>query len=136
MNIRRQLADFRNSNDSDKIDTVIGSSVVIDGNISSRKAVRIDGTVHGNLHTRGNIFTGPESVINGDVSGKNITVCGVVNGDVKARGRVILTEKARISGDLSMEHMVVDEGALVNGTISMLKGSAETGTDTPDEAQK
>ena len=133
MNIKRQLADFKNSNDSEKIDTVIGASVIIDGTLTSRKAMRIDGTIHGNVHTRGNVFTGPDSVINGNVSGKNITVCGVVNGDVKAKGRVILTEKARISGDLSMENIVVDEGALVNGSISMTKEVSDTGADKPDE---
>ena len=133
MNIKKQLADFKISNDSDKIDTVIGSSVVIDGPVTSRKAIRIDGTVHGYVTTKGNIFTGPDSVINGNITGRNITVCGVVNGDVKAKGRVILTSKARISGDLSMEHMVVDEGALVNGNISMLTDNITHGSDTAEE---
>jgi cytoskeletal protein CcmA (bactofilin family) len=119
MNLKKHLAEFMASNDSDKIDTVIGSTVVIDGAISTRRAIRIDGTVHGGVTTRANLFTGPDSVINGDVIGKNMTLCGVINGNVKASGRVIITSKAKISGDLSMQHLVVDEGALFNGNVSM-----------------
>lgn len=119
MNLKKQIAEFKASNDSDKIDTIIGSTVVIDGPVTTRRAIRVDGTIHGGVTTRGNLFTGPDSVINGDVAGRNMTICGVVNGNVKASGRVIITSKAKISGDLSMQHLVVDEGALFNGSISM-----------------
>ncbi|MHB1452879.1 MAG: bactofilin family protein [Saccharofermentanales bacterium] len=119
MNLKKQLADFKASNDSDKIDTIIGSTVIIDGPITTRRAIRVDGVVHGGVTTRANIFTGPDSVINGDVVGRNMTLCGVVNGNVRASGRVIITSRAKISGDLSMKHLVVDEGALFNGSISM-----------------
>lgn len=136
MNIKKQLALFKDSNDSDKIDTVIGSSVVIDGPLDSRKALRVDGTVHGNVTTKGNLFTGPDSVINGNVSGRNITLCGVVNGDVIAMGRLIITSKAKVSGDLSMEHMVVDEGALLNGSINMFKGKISTPVDNETDSKE
>lgn len=134
MNIKRQLAEFMNSNNSDKVDTVVGATVVIDGPLTSKKSIRIDGIIHGNVTTKGNVFTGPDSVINGMITARNITVCGIVNGDVKAKGRVILTAKARISGDLSMNHVVIDEGALINGNITMLKGdpTLESG-DTEEE---
>ncbi|MHB8961566.1 MAG: bactofilin family protein [Saccharofermentanales bacterium] len=127
MNLKRHLAEFTASNDSDKIDTVIGSTVIIDGPVTTRRAIRIDGTVHGGVTTRANLFTGPDSVINGDVVGRNMTLCGVVNGNVRASGRVIITSKAKISGDLSMQHLVVDEGALFNGSITMT-----TSTDMQD----
>jgi cytoskeletal protein CcmA (bactofilin family) len=125
MNLKRQVAEFKASNDSDKIDTIIGASIVIDGPVTSRRAIRIDGTVHGGVTTKGNLFAGPDSVINGDVIAKNITLCGIVNGNVKASGRVIITAKAKVSGDLAMEHLVVDEGALFNGNISMIAASTE-----------
>ncbi len=125
MNLKKQFAEFIASNDSEKIDTVIGPTVVIDGPVTSRRPMRIDGTVHGGVTTRANLFTGPDSVINGDVTGRNITICGIVNGNVRATGRVIITSKARISGDLSMEHLVVDEGALFNGSISMVHSAGD-----------
>lgn len=125
MNLKKQVAEFKNSIDSDKIDTIIGASVVIDGPVTSRRPICIKGTIHGGVTTKGNLLTGPDSVINGDVIGKNITLCGVVNGSVKASGRVIITSKAKVSGDLSMTHLVVDEGALFNGSVSMITSNGD-----------
>lgn len=133
MNLKKQIAEFKASNDSDKIDTIIGSTVIIDGPVTSRRAIRVDGTIHGGVTTRGNLFTGTDSVINGDVVGRNMTICGIVNGNVKASGRVIITSKAKISGDLSMQHLVVDEGALFNGSISMASSDEQQDTSPAKE---
>jgi len=120
MSFRKQLKEFKLANEADRIDTIIGASVVIDGELTSNKAMRIDGIVHGDVKSKGNVITGPESIINGDLTARNITLCGVVNGDVFSSGRVILTSKARVSGDLTTQYIVVDEGALLNGNINMI----------------
>ena len=122
MSVKNHYMSFKLSNDTDTVDTVIGSSVVIDGPVSSRHPIKVDGTIHGSVSTKANLFIGPNSVIHGDIKGKNITICGKVNGNVSAKGRVIITSKAAISGNMSMEQLVVDEGAFFNGNCSMQPG--------------
>ncbi|MHB1483418.1 MAG: bactofilin family protein [Saccharofermentanales bacterium] len=119
MSIKKHLSNFKLSNESDKIDTIIGDSVVIDGPIVSKKPVKIDGTVHGSVTTKSNVFLGPNAVINGDIRGKDVTVCGKVNGNVNSGGRLIITSKAVITGNMSMVHLVIDEGAMFNGNCTM-----------------
>lgn len=119
MSIKKHFNNFKVSNNSDKVDTVIGASVVIDGPLFSKEAIKIDGTVHGSVTTKSNLFLGPDSVVMGDVQGKDVTICGKVTGNVTAKGRIIITSKAQISGNMSMDHLVVDEGALFNGNCTM-----------------
>ena len=119
MSIKKHLTSFKLSNESDTIDTVIGASVIIDGPIFSKHAIKVDGVVHGSVKTKANLFIGPDSVIGGDIQGKDITICGKVNGNVTAKGRIIITSKAQISGNMSMEQLVVDEGAVFNGNCFM-----------------
>ena len=104
---------------SPRISTVFGESVVIDGSVFSKHAIKVDGGIHGSVKTKANLFIGPNSVIGGDIQGKDITICGKVSGNVTAKGRIIITSKAQISGNMSMEQLVVDEGAVFNGNCSM-----------------
>ena len=119
MSIKKHLSSFKLSNESDTIDTIIGESVVIDGPVFSKHAIKVDGIVNGSVKTKANLCIGPSSVINGDIQGKDITICGKVSGNAVAKNRIIITSKAHISGNMSMEHLVVDEGAFFSGNCSM-----------------
>ena len=137
MRSKKYYNDFKLSLESDKVDTVIGSSVLVNGPITTKKDIKIEGNVNGDIKSRGSVFIGPYSTIEGNVTGKHVTVCGRVNGDIYAKGRIIITDKASINGNLSMENLVMDEGAVFNG-ISTMRGakfsvlspkSQETGDD-------
>lgn len=128
MSVKKHYTSFRLSNNTDTVDTVIGCTVVIDGPITSRHPIKVDGIVHGSVKTKANVFIGPNSEIDGDIHGKDITICGRVNGDVCAKGRIIISSKARVTGNMTMEQLVVDEGASFNGTCCM------SGMKCPEEA--
>lgn len=126
MSVKKHFSSFRLSNESDKVDTVIGESVIIDGPVFSKREIRIDGIVHGSVTTKANLFIGPDSVVDGDIQAKDVTICGKVKGNVFAKGRVIVTSKANVSGNMSMDQLVVDEGACFNGRCSMQSSSKST----------
>ena len=131
MSVKKHYMSFKLSNDTDTVDTIIGSSVVIDGPVTSKHPIKVDGIVNGSVSTKSNLFVGPNSVIHGDIKGKNITICGKVNGNVSAKGRIIITSKAEITGNMTMEQLVVDEGAYFSGNCSMqpVQKPAEEKTD-------
>lgn len=119
MRVKKHFSNFKLSNESETVDTVIGESVVIDGPLFSKHSIKVDGIIHGPVTTKANLFIGPNSIVDGDIQGKDITVCGKVNGNVTSKGRIIITSKAQISGNISMEYLVVDEGAFFSGTCTM-----------------
>lgn len=102
-------------------DTLVGENTVIEGNISTKGTLRVDGKVNGNLQVEGDIVLGEKSKITGEINTQNIVVGGVIIGNVKASSSARLTPTGRVEGDLFVESLVVDEGAQFEGKCNMTK---------------
>ena len=62
--------------------TVIGSTIVIDGEVSGDEDLVILGTVKGRISLRENILVEPTGVVEASVETATITVNGSVTGDI------------------------------------------------------
>ena len=101
----------------------LDSSALISGNV---RAVwcRTDGLVEGKLECSKDIELGPTGRLNGDVVvGKRMNVAGQVFGNIASAGLVRLTATARVTGDIRARGLVIEEGALFNGTCLMRPSS-------------
>ena len=85
-----------------KVSTVLGEGTVFDGNLKTSGTVRVDGTVNGNCTSDEEMILGPEGVVKGNVSAKNIIISGRVDGDITSLGKleILSTGKACISSVL------------------------------------
>ena len=50
---------------------------------------------------------------------EDLTVHGTAEGDIEASGRVHLSATSRVSGDVKAAQVVLEDGAVFNGTIEM-----------------
>jgi len=107
---------FENGNDEV---TIISSGVVIEGKLSSKGNVRVDGTVKGDVNVTGNVTIGESGDINGQVNADVITVGGKVVGKLNAKEKVVLEGKAVLKGDLVAKILVVEAGAKFDGNSKM-----------------
>lgn len=115
---------FENGNDEV---TIISSGVVIEGKLSSKGNVRVDGIVKGDVNVTGNVTIGESGDINGQVNADVITVGGKVVGKLNAKEKVVLEGKAVLKGDLIAKILVVEAGAKFDGVSKM----DETGSLAP-----
>ncbi len=99
-------------------DTVIGSNCTIEGTLSSVGNVRIDGTFTGTLDITGNVLVGETARITADIDAKNISIAGAVRGNVTGN-RVQLLRTGRIWGDINANALTTEEGAFIDGKITM-----------------
>ena len=99
--------------------TIISSSVIIEGKLTSNGNVRIDGIVKGNVEAKGNLTVGESGNIQGDLLADSVTVGGKVEGVVNAKDKVTLENKAFLKGDLITKILVVEAGAIFEGRSSM-----------------
>lgn len=100
--------------------TLIGPSIVIDGEVSSTEPLQIDGRVHGQIVARDAALTiGQSAVIDADVRGARIIVLGNVKGNISATERIELGASADVKGTLSANAVVLIDGARFNGSIDM-----------------
>jgi cytoskeletal protein CcmA (bactofilin family) len=97
----------------------LGQGTVITGEITSDADIRIDGTVRGNVVSKGKIVLGASGQIDGDIRSENAYLEGRVNGKVEVGDLLILSKTAFINGDIVIKKLVVEEGAKFNGKCTM-----------------
>jgi cytoskeletal protein CcmA (bactofilin family) len=102
--------------------TIISSGVVIEGKLSSKGNVRVDGTVKGDVNVNGSVTVGESGDINGEINADIITVGGKIMGKLNAKEKVVLEGKAVLKGDLVTKILVVEAGAKFDGNSKMGEG--------------
>lgn len=99
-------------------ETVLGANSVLDGTLESRANIRLDGVFTGTLKITGNVLVGETAEINADINAKNVSIAGVVKGNVSGK-KVQLLRTAKVWGDISATALTTEEGAFIDGKISM-----------------
>ncbi len=78
--------------DSEEI-TIISNGVKIEGKVSSTGNIRVDGTLQGDLNSRGNVTVGEQGDIKGEIVANVVTIGGKVVGTINAKEKLILESK-------------------------------------------
>jgi cytoskeletal protein CcmA (bactofilin family) len=100
--------------------TTIGTTIIINGDVTCDEPLRIDGRVTGNILLReAELTVGKAAKVDADVRSTRVLVLGTVNGNVAATDRIELGESANVTGSLSADRVVLIEGARFNGRIDM-----------------
>ncbi|NUU03427.1 bactofilin family protein [Herbaspirillum robiniae] len=112
------------------IDSLIGMSTSIKGDVGFKGGLRIDGQINGNI----NAETGQPSVlvisehakVVGEVRAAHLIVNGEITGDVHSTELLELQPKARITGNVYYKALEMHGGALVSGKLSHDQATEET----------
>jgi cytoskeletal protein CcmA (bactofilin family) len=100
---------------------IINSGTQILGDVNSDGDMRVDGTIKGYLTSKARLVLGPTAVIEGDVKAANIEISGEVNGNIYATELLTVKATAKISGDIVSNKLIIEAGAVFNGTSKMNK---------------
>ena len=88
--------------------------------------LQINGRFEGTLNTKGLLAIGEKAEVRATIQGDQISIGGTVDGTITATGRVELLSTARVTGKIIAPRLVVQDGAILHGTLEMA-GSASTG---------
>ncbi len=100
----------------------IGKSIIIKGDLSGDEDLIIEGKVEGRVQLPNNEITvGADGRITADIEAKSIIVIGQTAGNLNASQRVEVQSTATVEGDINAPKLLIQEGAVVNGSISMSK---------------
>jgi len=91
----------------------------INGELHFEDTFRVDGKLTGKVVSEGDLVVGEQGEVDGDIQVGRIFVSGVVRGSVTATGRVELTAGGRVYADLATPALVIEEGAIFEGTCRM-----------------
>lgn len=100
-------------------ETIVASSMRIEGELKSNGNVKIDGVVTGKVHTSQDLLIGPNAQIDADLIATNAVIGGVVKGNVTVKESLLLLETAKIIGNISCGKLGIREGAYFSGACKM-----------------
>ncbi len=98
---------------------IIGSGTTVEGKIRTQGNIRVDGKMVGELHAAENVAVGLTGEIEGNINGRNVTIGGKIRGNIIAVDKLVFEGKAVVRGDIRAARLVIDEGAVFDGKISM-----------------
>jgi cytoskeletal protein CcmA (bactofilin family) len=107
--------------------TIIGQEASLEGRLTVKHAMRIEGQVKGELSSTDTITVGNTGKVEGTLTAENVVVGGQVDGNIKTTGRVTLEAGSRFTGDLEASRLVITEGATFNGHSAMPGAGASAG---------
>lgn len=111
-----------NRKNKSTIDSLIGATTNVEGNVHFKGGLRIDGHVRGNVISESGpssiLIISEHAVIDGEVRAGHVIVNGVINGPVFSSELIELQNKARISGDVHYKALEMMNGALVAGKLA------------------
>jgi len=103
----------------DRVDSVLGSGITWQGQISGTGGVRIDGAFDGDIAVHGIVVIGEQGRVTcKQIKAATVVVSGSIKGDVTAY-KVEITESGRVWGDVITTSFSTEEGAFLRGNITM-----------------
>lgn len=102
--------------------TVIGSTIVIDGEISGDEGLVVHGTVKGKIDLGERIEVAPSGVVEASIAARVVTVHGTVAGDIQASERAELRPECQVIGDIRSPRILIADGASFKGSVDMGTG--------------
>ncbi len=112
-------------NDEDSGQGRISRGVEVSGDVLFADALQVDGKVTGKLMSEsGSLMIEQTGDIQADVDVGVCVIRGALTGNVNARSRVEIYKTARVQGDISTPVLLVEEGAMLSGAITMGKAAA------------
>ena len=98
---------------------VVAKNTTINGDIISEGDFRIDGTLEGNIKTKGRVIIGIDGSVKGKIDAVNSDIEGKFSGELLVQETLTIKATATISGDVIIGKLSVEPGATFNASCSM-----------------
>jgi cytoskeletal protein CcmA (bactofilin family) len=108
-----------------RIDTLIGKTSRVRGDVDFQGGMHLDGQVHGAVRSDGapdsSLSVSESGLIDGPVDVPNVLLAGSVRGDIHARERLVLGATARVEGNVYYGVIEMTLGAQIVGKLVRLE---------------
>jgi cytoskeletal protein CcmA (bactofilin family) len=100
----------------------VGHGTTLTGETEFHAMLRVDGHLIGTVTSEtGTLIIGTNGQVDANILVAAAMINGTVNGDVYASEKLQLGRTARVMGNIQSPRLIVEEGAILEGSCSMLK---------------
>lgn len=104
-----------------KVENLIGGETEFKGTISTKKSIRVDGTLEGDIKNADGVILGKGGLIKGNINARSILISGKVIGNLSCPGKIEILKGGELQGDLHTTQLIISEGVTFNGKCEMSK---------------
>lgn len=97
----------------------ISHDTSIVGDIKTNGDIRIDGNLAGSIIAKGKVVVGNTGKIEGEVLCQNANISGDIKGKLQVAELLTMQSSAKVDGDILTGKLIVESGAMWNGTVKM-----------------
>ena len=94
--------------------SVVGGETRIVGKVSGQGALRIDGSIHGDVSVTGPVQIGPGASLEGDVQAERLEIAGTLRGDASCSDAIVVKVGAEVHGDLRGSSVAIEPGTQID----------------------
>ncbi|MEZ5428274.1 MAG: polymer-forming cytoskeletal protein [Pyrinomonadaceae bacterium] len=104
----------------------VGSGTVLTGETNFQSMLRVDGHLTGSVSSDdGTLIVGTSGKVDANVKVAAAVINGTVNGDIIASEKLELGRTAKVTGNIQTPRLVIEDGALLEGSCTMLKAQED-----------
>lgn len=102
----------------------VGNGTVVTGEANFKAMMRVDGHLSGRVNsTSGTLIVGSNGKVDANIEVAVAIIHGTVNGDIIATQRLELGRAAKLNGNIQTASLMIEPGALFEGSCKMIKVS-------------
>ncbi len=105
--------------DGADVESLIGERTHFEGTLKCEGAVRLLGSVQGEIHSAGTIIVEEKAHVTARLTAGQVTIAGQVDGQIYCEGRVEIRPTGRVTGEINAGALIVQEGAYFDGNSKM-----------------
>jgi cytoskeletal protein CcmA (bactofilin family) len=95
--------------------SIIGTEVIISGDLATDAQLHVDGRIDGNVRCA-QLIQGADGIISGNIHADEARLAGTVEGTVTAAS-IAVDASARILGDIAYDTISIEAGARIEGRL-------------------
>jgi cytoskeletal protein CcmA (bactofilin family) len=107
---------------NESLNGFVDAGCTIRGELEFTSSFRLDGRVEGTIRSQSELVVGEGGAVDGEVEVARCLVGGEVRGVLRATERVVLNSTARVWADIHTPALVMENGALLEGKVTMDAG--------------
>lgn len=102
----------------------VGGGTVVTGEANFKAMMRVDGHLSGRVSsTSGTLIVGANGKVDANIEVAVAVIHGTINGDIIATQRLELGRAAKVHGNIQTPSLIIEQGAIFEGTCKMLQMS-------------
>ncbi|NNF25720.1 MAG: polymer-forming cytoskeletal protein [Gemmatimonadetes bacterium] len=107
------------STSAETVISIVGPGMRIIGDCETSGTIRVEGNVEGAIRAGKAVVVGKDGRVQGDITTQDAVISGTVVGTLIVESRLELQSTCKIEGEVQAARLQLEEGAVLNGTISM-----------------